>query len=70
MKKLLTYELQTFLPNLSNDLRNKFIDVAICDTRFTPTLNFNEIFNYVKNDYKKVKNLQLIHLIESFLLMI
>ena len=41
-----------------NELRNKLIDVAVCDTRFTPTLNFNEIFNYVKDDFAKVKNLQ------------
>ena len=60
MKKMLNNELELFLPNISTSLRNKLIDVAICDTRFTPTLNFNEIFNYVKNDYKKVKNLQLI----------
>jgi len=60
MKSMLTNELKIFLPNLSKDLRNKLIDVAICDTRFTPTLNFNEIFTYVKNDFNKVKDLQLI----------
>ena len=60
MRSMLTNELNKFLPNLSNELRNNFIEVAICDTRFTPTLNFNEIFSYVKNDFKKVKGLQLI----------
>ena len=60
MKKMLTNELRIFLPNLSDDMINKLIDVAICDTRFTPTLNFNEIFSYVKNDFTKVKALQLI----------
>ena len=60
MRKILTNELKTCLPNLSTDLTNKLIDVAICDTKFTPTLNFNEILNYVKNDFEKVKNLQLI----------
>jgi len=60
MRSMLTYELKKFLPNLSNDFRNKLIDVAVCDTRFTPTLNFNEIFNNVKNDFEKVKDLQLI----------
>ena len=60
MRSMLTNELKKFLPNLSNELRNKLIDVAVCDTRFTPTLNFNEIFNYVKNDFQKVKDLQLI----------
>ena len=60
MKKMLTNELRIFLPNLSDDMINKLIDVAICDTRFTPTLNFNEIFSYVKNDFTKVKELQII----------
>ena len=60
MRSMLTDELKEFLPNLSNELRNKLIDVAVCDTRFTPTLNFNEIFSYVKNDFQKVKDLQLI----------
>ena len=60
MRSMLTNELKKFLPNLSNEKRNKLIDVAVCDTRFTPTLNFNEIFSYVKNDFQKVKHLQLI----------
>ncbi len=59
IRSLLTNELKNFFPNLSNDIINKLIDVAVCDTRFTPTLNFNEIFSYVKNDLKKVKVLQL-----------
>ena len=60
MRSMLTNELNIFLPSLSNDQKEKLIEVAICDTRFTPTLNFNEIFSYVKNDFKKVKGLQLI----------
>ncbi len=60
MRSMLTNELKKFLPNLLNEKRNKLIDVAVCDTRFTPTLNFNEIFSYVKNDFQKVKDLQLI----------
>ena len=60
MRSMLTNKLEKFLPNLSDVLRNQLIDVAVCDTRFTPTLNFNEIFSYFKNDFKKVKDLQLI----------
>ncbi len=60
MRSMLTNELEIFLPDISNELRRQWLEVAICDTRFTPTLNFNEIFNYVKNDFKKVKGLQLI----------
>ena len=60
MRKMLINELEIALPNITNNKRKKLIDVAICDTRFTPTLNFNEIFNYIKNDYEKVKELQFI----------
>tara|TARA_B100000579_G_scaffold165290_1_gene134216 strand:+ start:130 stop:1329 length:1200 start_codon:yes stop_codon:yes gene_type:complete len=60
MRSMLTHELKIFLPSISSDLRNKLINVAICDTRFTPTLNFNEIFNLVKNDLKQVTDLQLV----------
>tara|TARA_Y100001968_G_scaffold11113_1_gene9321 strand:+ start:144 stop:1343 length:1200 start_codon:yes stop_codon:yes gene_type:complete len=59
MRSMLTKELKIFLPNINNELINKLIDVAICDTRFTPTLNFNEIFSHVKNDFTKLKSLQL-----------
>ncbi len=59
MRKMLTYELESYLSELSENLRNKLIDVAICDTRFTPTLNFNEIFSYVKNDIRRIRSLQL-----------
>ena len=60
MRYMLSDELDNVLPNLSNESKNKLIDVAVCDTRFTPTLNFNEIFSYVKNDFTKVKELQII----------
>tara|TARA_B100000965_G_scaffold233396_1_gene195463 strand:- start:1251 stop:2450 length:1200 start_codon:yes stop_codon:yes gene_type:complete len=60
MRLMLKKELKILLPDLSNDLREKFIEVAVCDTRFTPTLNFNEIFDYMKNDFEKIKGLQFI----------
>ncbi len=62
MRSRLTTELRIFLPDLSDELLIQLIEVAICDTRFTPTLNFNEIFNYAKYDLKKVQGLQLIML--------
>ena len=60
MRSMLNNELKIFLPNLSSKLRHKLIEVAICDTRFTPTLNFNEIFSHVKNNFAEVRGLQLI----------
>ena len=60
MRSMLRKELKKVLPNISYELRNKLINVAVCDTRFTPTLNFNEIFSYIKNDFNKLKELQLI----------
>jgi len=60
MRTMLTNELKIFFPNLSNEQLYKLVEVAICDTRFTPTLNFNEIFSLVKSDLNKVQSLQLI----------
>ncbi len=58
MKLLLTNELHKSLPNLSNNKITKLVEVAVCDTKFTPTLNFNEIFNIVKNDLDNLRRLQ------------
>ena len=60
MRSMLSNELNIFFPNLSNQQLENLIEVAICDTRFTPTLNFNEIFSLVKNNLKKIQSLQLI----------
>ena len=60
MRSMLNTELKSVLTHLSSERIKQLIDVAICDTRFTPTLNFNEIFSYIKSDLKKVKALQLI----------
>ncbi len=60
MRSLLTTELKSLFPNIEAEKRNQLIEVAICDTRFTPTINFNEIFNYIKNDFDKLKDLQII----------
>ena len=46
MTKLLEKELSKILPDLNSSLKSKFIKVAVCDTRFTPTLNLNELFSY------------------------
>ncbi|WP_320664263.1 glucosylglycerol 3-phosphatase [Prochlorococcus sp. MIT 1223] len=45
MKKYLTKELSKIFPNIEPIKIKKLIDVAVCDTRFTPTINFNEILN-------------------------
>ena len=60
MRSMLTNELKLFLPNIKVEKINQLINVAICDTRFTPTINFNEIFNYIKNDLNKLKDLQIL----------
>ena len=60
MKSMLSNELDTLLPNIPKEKKISLINVAICDTRFTPTLNFNEIFSYLKDDYEKIKAFQLV----------
>ena len=58
MKSLLEIELKTLLPNTAENKISRLINVAVCDTHFTPTLNLNEIFSYVKDDFEKIKSLQ------------
>tara|TARA_Y100001968_G_scaffold149395_1_gene136638 strand:- start:414 stop:1616 length:1203 start_codon:yes stop_codon:yes gene_type:complete len=58
MKKLLLNKLKEIFPNISNHKVKKLIDVAICDTRFTPTINLNEILLIAKDDLKMKIKLQ------------
>ena len=44
MQVLLIEKLSIIFPNLEDGRLIALVEVAICDTRFTPTLNLNEIF--------------------------
>ncbi|KGG12592.1 MULTISPECIES: glucosylglycerol 3-phosphatase [Prochlorococcus] len=49
MKKLMYQELNILMPSLdANDL-HKEAEKAICDTRFSPAINLNSLFNLVPN---------------------
>ena len=59
MKSLLTEELPKLLINTNKSEILDLIDVAICDTRFTPTINLNEIFGYAYENINLQRKLQL-----------
>ena len=59
MERLLTKGLKEIIPEYENDRIRELVDVAICDTRFTPTLNLNEILSLFNNDLKVQKKLQI-----------
>ena len=58
MKSLLIDKLTILLPDTSKAKINELARVAICDTRFTPTLNLNEILAIAKNNISLQLKLQ------------
>ena len=50
MKELLIKELKQLFPNINNERILELVNVAVCDTRFTPTINFNEIFTFASGN--------------------
>ena len=59
MEKLLRKELTNILPGVEESILSQEIKKAICDTRFTPTLNLNGIFDLVNNNLDLQIKLQL-----------
>lgn len=60
MKILLRKKLKILFANISEKRLNELLNVAICDTRFTPTINLNEILDLAQNDLNITIKLQLI----------
>ena len=42
-------------PNMDDNLINFHMKKSICDTRFSPTINFNSLFEISENNLKKIK---------------
>ena len=59
MRKLLVKEINILLPDLDQAYLSEEIEKAICDTRFTPTLNLNGIFSIAVNNIGLQVELQL-----------
>ena len=62
MEQLLKDKLTLTFPNIQEKDLNLLIEVAVCDTRFTPTINLNEILPLAKDNLKLKIDLQLIML--------
>jgi glucosylglycerol 3-phosphatase len=45
-------------PNISQEEINSHASKSICKTRFSPTINFNSLFDLVKDDSEKRKIIQ------------
>lgn len=58
MKVLLTKKLKEIFPTISSLKIDQLVDVAVCDTRFTPTINLNEILLLAENNVEIQINLQ------------
>tara|TARA_Y100001968_G_scaffold217938_1_gene200578 strand:+ start:58125 stop:59339 length:1215 start_codon:yes stop_codon:yes gene_type:complete len=59
MKELLSKELKSLMGKEKKETIEKLIQVAVCDTRFTPTINLNEILTFTKDDLQLQVKLQL-----------
>ncbi len=47
-------------PNINKDKINKEIEIAVCDTMYSPAINLNSLFNIVSNELDNKKRLQMI----------
>ena len=45
-------------PKMRNEKINFHTSISICDTRFSPTVNFNSLFEEVGQDWRKKRNIQ------------
>ena len=50
--------IKAIFPDMSQEIINFHSKKSICDTRFSPTINFNSLFDIVKDDCEKRKNIQ------------
>ena len=46
-------------PNMNEANINYHSQKSICDTKFSPTINFNSLFELVQNDWEKIKFIQI-----------
>ncbi len=58
MEEMMRDELNTLFPNLTNEEIKKQAKRSICDTRFSPTINLNELFIIAGNNIDLKRDLQ------------
>ncbi len=60
IKNLLKVELIKNFPYLKKETIYKEVEIAVCDTRYSPAINLNSLFTIVDNEINKVIKLQMI----------
>ncbi len=58
IKELLTRELELLFTEFSKEEIENHINIAVCDTRFSPAINLNSLFLIIRNDITKMRTLQ------------
>ncbi|KGG15111.1 MULTISPECIES: glucosylglycerol 3-phosphatase [unclassified Prochlorococcus] len=58
MRSLLKEELLTFMPDIEEKEIERQVEIAICDTRFSPAINLNNLFKFFEQDITKKIRLQ------------
>ncbi len=58
MKNLLEIELLKYFPEIDYKRIEIEVDIAVCDTRYSPAINLNSLFLMVNNDLEKIVKLQ------------
>ena len=58
MQALLSEALSSLLPILEMNEIEKLSKASVLDTRFSPTINLNRIFNYIPNNLPKQRRVQ------------
>ena len=60
IKDLLNIELLRNFPNIEKGKIENEVEIAVCDTRYSPAINLNSLFNMVGSELESRKRLQLI----------
>ena len=55
MRPKFRFIVKELFPNMDDNLINFHMKKSICDTRFSPTINFNSLFEISENNLKKIK---------------
>ena len=51
--------IKEIFPYMKEENINFHLNKSICDTKFSPTINFNSLFELVQNDLEKIRNIQI-----------
>tara|TARA_B100000073_G_scaffold337360_1_gene333174 strand:- start:944 stop:1801 length:858 start_codon:yes stop_codon:yes gene_type:complete len=58
MKPRFRQIIKELFPDMQNEMINFHLSKSICDTKFSPTINFNSLFEDSKDNFEKIKVIQ------------